>query len=273
MSEYTAIILHNSWQGLSGRTWEETCEKFPPQAEWFRKIANQLPKPVGWDRLYKLNMFSFFREIPTVDEIIKVNNSKELALWIRELLFTIYHTTRRDVRIEGLTELNYEQASMLMERDHRLRMSEPFRNRWLEIKNLRKEQMKSTQEIVEDVTNIIDFKEVQAKMAGKQPPDGNWIKDFSAGTRFLAYMKANSASILWDFILGTDPKELPAIYLGYENGPQGFGWRWHDPVKFCKEFGLYSILEVSDGNSNNVSEGTVEGDGKPEIIPPVHEGE
>lgn len=136
---------------------------------------------------------------------------------------------------------------------------------------MREMEMKTTQEIVDDVANIIDFKEIQAKMAGKQPPDGNWLKDLQPGTRFLAFMKMNATSLLGDFILGTDPKELPAVYLGYENGPQGFGWKWHDPVKFCKEFGLYSILEVSDGNSNKVSDGTVESDGQLKVVPPVHE--
>lgn len=140
---------------------------------------------------------------------------------------------------------------------------------WLE----QEDTMKTTQEIVDDVTNIIDFKEIQAKMGSKQPPDGNWLKDLVPGTRFLAFMKMNTTSLLGDFILGTDPRELPAVYLGYENGPQGFGWKWHDPVKFCKEFGLYSILEVTDGNSNKVSDGTVESDGKPEIVTPVHETE
>lgn len=196
----------------------------------------------------------FYRDLPSIPSIVGNNTHTQLAQWVQDLLITNYHSSDRDFKIKGL-------PSMLMERD-------------LLIRQLQEElKMKSTQEIVEDVTNIIDFKEVQAKMAGKLPPDGNWIKDFKAGTRFLAYMKANTASILWDFILGTDPKELPAIYLGYENGPQGFGWRWHNPVKFCKEFGLYSILEVSDGNTNKVSEGTMEGDGKSQIVPPVHETE
>lgn len=165
------------------------------------------------------------------------------------------------LRLKDYEELNYKQASMIMERDFLIRQLQE------ELK------MKSTQEIVEDVTNIIDFKDIQAKMGSKQPPDGNWIKDFKAGTRFLAFMKMNASSVLGDFILGTDPKELPAIYLGYENGQQGFGWKWHDPVKFCKEFGLYSILEVSDGNSNKVSDGTVEGDGQPKVVSSIHEVE
>lgn len=132
-------------------------------------------------------------------------------------------------------------------------------------------KMKTTQEIVQEVTNIIPFDEIKAKMNSKLPPDGNWLNAFKPGTRFLAYSKLNSSSVLGDFILGTDPKELPAVYLGYENGPQSFGWRWHDPVKFCREFGLYSILEVTDGNIDKVPEGTVEGDGKPKIVNPVHE--
>lgn len=164
------------------------------------------------------------------------------------------------LRLKDYKELNYKQASMLMERD-------------LKIRQLEEAVMKSTQEIVQEVTNIIDFKDVQARMGSKEPPDGNWLKDLKAGTRFLAYMKLSQASALGDFMLGTDPKELPAVYLGYEVGPQGFGWRWHDPVKFCKEFGLYSTLEVQDGNSDKLPEGTVEGDGQPKVVHLVHETE
>lgn len=164
------------------------------------------------------------------------------------------------IRARGLVELNHHQAGMLMEKD-------------LKIRQLKELKMKSTQEVIDEVTmnNIIPFEEIKAKMAGKLPPDGNWLNAFKPGTRFLAYSKLNTSSVLGDFILGTDPKELPAVYLGYENGPQSFGWRWHDPVKFCKEFGLYSILEVSDGNIDKVPEGTVEGDGKLKVVDPVHE--
>lgn len=176
-----------------------------------------------------------------------------------ETISVLVHQSQRYV---GLEALNQRQAGMLMERDFLIRQLQE------ELK-----MNKTTQEIVEDVTNIIDFKDIQAKMGSKQPPDGNWLKDLVAGTRFLAFMKMNATSLLGDFILGTDPKELPAVYLGYENGPQGFGWKWHDPVKFCKEFGLYSILEVSDGNSNTVPDGTVEGDGKSQVVTLVHEGE
>lgn len=38
--EKVAEALQKFWQGPSGRTWEECKAKLPPQAEWFRKLAD-----------------------------------------------------------------------------------------------------------------------------------------------------------------------------------------------------------------------------------------
>lgn len=262
MSDYVASIIHSMWQGKAGRTWEETCEKFPPQADWFRKIANQLPKPVGWDRLYKLDMWSFFREVPTVNEILQGNNSKDLALWVRELLFTIYHTTN----VETLTELNYKQAGMLMERD-------------LTIRQLKEElKMKKQQEEKDIKDNIINMDEARLALAAKDPPPpgGNWLSTLKKGTRFLASKKNYPEPVLGDFFVGSDPNEMKAVYLGYDMGSKEFGFKFFDPIIFSQLYSLYDVIQTeveANGNGNQVPNGTVAGDGEPQIIAGVHEEE
>lgn len=211
-----------------------------------------------WHDAYWDMMFKKYCNLPVslVPDKTKFLSFKD---WWNNQLDVIKH---QYLRAKGLEKKNYKQASMLMERDFTIRQLKEELNKM--------NTMKEEQQVVD---NIIDLEAVKARMGSKLPPDGNWLKDFKAGTRFLAYMKTSATSMLGDFILGTNPNELPAVYLGYDLGPQGFGWRWHDPVKFCKEFGLYSILEVSDGNSNSIPEGTVEGDGKLKVVDTVHETE
>ena len=41
MIERVAVALHEQWQGPppSGRTWAQTCDKLPVNADWFRRCA------------------------------------------------------------------------------------------------------------------------------------------------------------------------------------------------------------------------------------------
>lgn len=119
--------------------------------------------------------------------------------------------------------------------------------------------------------NVIPF--ARPKTGGGLPPVGNnWIKELPEGCRFLAQHKNNANSLLMEFFLGSDPKVDKAVFLGYEQ-QGGFGFRWHDPVRFCQEFTYFDTLpdiEIRNG-SFTVQQGTVEGDGKPEVVDPVHD--
>lgn len=63
----------------------------------------------------------FYRDLPTIDQILNGNDEIELAHWVNELLITNHHSTSRDVKIKQLTELNYKQASIMMENEQKIR--------------------------------------------------------------------------------------------------------------------------------------------------------
>lgn len=109
------------------------------------------------------------------------------------------------------------------------------------------------------------------------PSDGGcWIKEMVNGTRFLAVRKSEVSSLLHDFVVASDPKSMPAIFLGEELNTREGAFRWRDPIKFCRDYDLFMTLEVvemKDGNTNSLQTGRMEGDGQPEIVSPVHEKE
>lgn len=109
------------------------------------------------------------------------------------------------------------------------------------------------------------------------PADGgNWLKNMINGTRFLAVRKGQDSSELYDFVLASDPQSMPAVFLGENLNSREGGFKFRDPVKFCRDYDLYMTLEViepTNGNSNSLPEGTMGGDGKPEDINLLHEKE
>lgn len=131
--------------------------------------------------------------------------------------------------------------------------------------------MKKIQEEQDIKDNIIDFEVVKAKMGTKEPPPGNWLSRLAKGTRFLASVKNTDDPMLMDFLIASDPKMMPAVFIGFElNHPNG-GFRFVDPIKFSKKYDFYMTIEAEleekeDGNNPEVPEGTVGGDGKPEVI-------
>lgn len=115
--------------------------------------------------------------------------------------------------------------------------------------------------------NVLEFKLREGKDSGT--PGTNWLREMKNGTRFLAFRKGTMESMLHDFIVASDPKAMDAVLLG-ENHGIGGEFRFRDPDKFIREYDCFMILEVvelKDGNSNQVQEGTVEGDGGPEGPP------
>lgn len=174
-----------------------------------------------------------------------------------------------------LIVLNYKQASMLMERDFDLRRAKPYRLRYLEVRELRK-NMKKAQEEKDVADNIISFDEARLALASKEPPSGgNWLSNLPVETRFLAFKKTEHTPFLEDFMVGTDPKQMPAVLLGYELAHPNGGWKWCDPVKFSRDYGYFMTIQtkVENNDGNSVPEGTVGGDGQCEVVPPLHEKE
>lgn len=131
-------------------------------------------------------------------------------------------------------------------------------------------------EIMAEDDKVINFKEARLKLAAKEPPrGGNWLSSLPFETRFLASKKSDGGSALYDFIVCTDPEQLPAVMLGEDLGNSGFKWR--DPLKFSRDYELFMILktkqEENNGNSTPVGTARVEGDGEHQVLPPNDEKE
>lgn len=236
MSDYVAILIHNLWFNRKKqiRAWEETLRNCPGQAEAFKEIAEGLSK-----------------EIKPMDEYHKMCS-------------TIASLIHQSVRCTGLEMQNHRQAGMLMERD-------------LTIRQLEEElRMRKQQEEKDIKDNIIEFNEARLALATKEPPvGGNWLSTLKKGTRFLVSKKSYPEPVLGDFWVGSDPMQMKAVYLGYDMGSKEFGFKFFDPVVFSQLYTLYDVIQTEveqDGNINSIPAGSVEGDGQPQNVPPVHEG-
>jgi hypothetical protein len=120
--------------------------------------------------------------------------------------------------------------------------------------------------------NVIDLEEAVRARRKKDPPGGNWLAELPKDTRFLASLNAGGGSTLGDFLIGTDPKQMPAVLLGFELAHRDGGFRWVDPVKFSRDYTFFMTVEIN-GHGPEVQDGRVEGDGKPEVVHSVHEDE
>lgn len=134
--------------------------------------------------------------------------------------------------------------------------------------------MKKQQEEKDIKDNIISLDEARLRMAAKEPPNGgNWLSKLEKGTRFLASRRQTSEATLGDFLVASDPKAMPAIFLGFELSSQQGGFRFVDPVKFCQQYDYFMTIEVEPNDSPDVQTGRVEGDGEPEVLDILHEKE
>lgn len=202
------------------------------------------------------------------------------------------HFNGRDywLRLNDLEELNYKQASMLMERDFQIHcLTHPSRDEstrnaffkvvdtWRNKVNKLEEElstMKKQQEEKDNRDNVIDFSEAKLALASKEPPEGgNWLSTLSLETRFLAYRKGTTNPFLEDFLVGTNPKEIPAVLLGFEVAPSTYGFKWCDPVKFSREYSFYMTIKAHKDDGIEVQAGRVDSDGETQGVHPVHEKE
>lgn len=122
--------------------------------------------------------------------------------------------------------------------------------------------------------NVINLEEARLALASKEPPSGgNWLSTLDQGVSFLASKKGTFSSALDLFFVGTNPKEIPAVLLGYELNHREGGFKWFDPVKFSQEYNFYMTIKAEVPNDGiAVQEGRVGGDGETKIVDPVHEG-
>lgn len=122
-------------------------------------------------------------------------------------------------------------------------------------------------------TNVVPFARPGTSDSGNP---GNWLTNMQHGTRFLASRKSSGESKLCDFIVASDPKSMPAVFIGEDvNSPSG-GFRFVDPKKFIRDYEFFMTLEVIEppnGDNNQVQPGPVVGDAKPKKRSKVHEGE
>lgn len=113
--------------------------------------------------------------------------------------------------------------------------------------------------------NVIDLQEARLKLAPKEPPKGgNWLSSLPKGTRFLAIKKNSPEPICGDFVVGTDPTQMTAVYIGFEVHTQGGGWKFVEPVRFSQMFEFIQTIgaEIYDDGSE-IQDGRVEGDAGP----------
>lgn len=124
-----------------------------------------------------------------------------------------------------------------------------------------------------DDDNIINFEEARLKLASQEPPSGNWLSRLPFETRFLASRKSTNDATLLDFLVASDPKDNPFVFLGYELSHREGGFRFVDPVKFSKDYEFFCTIktEVKANDGITVETGGVEGDGKPKVIHSLHE--
>lgn len=111
---------------------------------------------------------------------------------------------------------------------------------------------------------------------GDDTVGGNWLRNMKHGTRFLAKDKRLRDSKLCDFIVASDPKTMPAVYIGEDMNSSHGGFRFVDPDQFVKDYGFFmtlEILEQPNGDDNQVQPDPVVGDAKPKKRTKVHEGE
>lgn len=136
------------------------------------------------------------------------------------------------------------------------------------------DSMKKIQEEKDDKDNVINLAEARLALASKEPPEGgNWLSNLPFETRFLAYSKREPSPFLEDFLVATDPKKMPAVLVGYELAHKNGGFKWCDPVKFSRDYGLFMIIktETEAHDGIEVQARRMDSDGKSEIVNPVHE--
>lgn len=102
---------------------------------------------------------------------------------------------------------------------------------------------------------------------------GNWLRGMVSGTRFLAKRISDNSSELIDFVVGSDPKSMPAVFLGRNiNAPDG-RFTFVDPKIFVRDYSHFMTLEVLEtqhGDDNQVQSGAVGSDDGSQVRPKVH---
>lgn len=152
---------------------------------------------------------------------ISASNSREdLILWIRELEAVIFYNARS----EDLLELNYKQASKIMELEQEIRM----------------------------LKLVVDNKEedTQPELAPLQGGGGgfgeDWLSPMVCGTEFLVYHRANpNPWLLTEFTHGG--KRMGCVLLiPTKTMNDTKTWIWVDPIEFCMAFEKRAVLEVPE---------------------------
>ena len=105
---------------------------------------------------------------------------------------------------------------------------------------------------------------------------GNWLRNMAHGTRFLARRNSMNDSKLCDFVVASDPRAMPAVFLGEEINSREGGFRFVDPDRFIRDYSFYmtlEILEPPNGNNNQIQPIPVVSNARPKKRTKVHEGE
>lgn len=111
---------------------------------------------------------------------------------------------------------------------------------------------------------------------GKGPPNDNWLYHMVPGTRFLAKRKNYAGSEVDDYVVYTNPQDMPVVLLAKNTYARDSDLSWHDPAIFSQQHKLYMILEVlepKNGNSDKIPTKRLASDVKPKVIHPVDEAE
>jgi hypothetical protein len=127
---------------------------------------------------------------------------------------------------------------------------------------------------MKEQAEVIPFDRNRKGLGYEPPPTNNWVAELPKGTRFLARLVSDAGHTLDEFVVIMTGKVLPAILLAKNMG-QGGEFKWYDSERFSQSYKFYLTLEVvnTDGNSDQIPTGSVEGDDQSQVQPEVHEGE
>lgn len=124
-----------------------------------------------------------------------------------------------------------------------------------------------------DLSNVLPFRRASTSKDDGGDTSGNWLRDMKHGTRFLASRKSDNSSKLHDFIVASDPKSMPAVFIGEDINSQQGGFRFVDPKIFVRDYGFFMTLEVIEppnGDDNQIQPGAVVSNDRVEVRSKVH---
>lgn len=118
------------------------------------------------------------------------------------------------------------------------------------------------------VYDLQEERQARTMRGGNGPPRGSggedWLSNLSQGTRFLAKRKGTTESEVDEYVVGAKLPSIDDVFL-IKNSQPYTEMRWHDTKSFSRINELRYIIEVIDGNDQQVQPRPVAGNEGPEV--------